>query len=98
MAEVERAVFTSLIRSRVAAIREFVARIWQLTGTEIRPRGDGQVESSQELLYLSSCPADDLAKEMAHGLEANFNNIAPFSKKDTAKELQTTPQVSGHFG
>merc|ERR1719253_2261229 len=29
-----------------------------------------------------------LAKEMTHDLEMNFNNIAPFGKEDTAKELQ----------
>mmetsp|Transcript_22696 Transcript_22696/g.59847 ORF Transcript_22696/g.59847 Transcript_22696/m.59847 type:complete len:142 (-) Transcript_22696:1-426(-) len=33
-------------------------------------------------------PADNLAKEMTHDLEVNFNKIAPFGKEDTAKELQ----------
>jgi len=33
-------------------------------------------------------PEDDLAKEMTHDLEMNFNKIAPFGKEDTAKELQ----------
>merc|ERR1719414_1027156 len=33
-------------------------------------------------------PEDDLAKEMTHDLEVNFNKIAPFGKEDTAKELQ----------
>ena len=35
-----------------------------------------------------SNPADNLAKEMTHDLEVNFNKIAPFGKEDTAKELQ----------
>jgi len=35
-----------------------------------------------------SSPADNLAKEMTHDLEVNFNKIAPFGKEDTAKELQ----------
>merc|ERR1719502_1428878 len=35
-----------------------------------------------------SSPEDDLAKEMTHDLEMNFNKIAPFGKEDTAKELQ----------
>jgi len=35
-----------------------------------------------------SAPEDDLAKEMTHDLEMNFNKIAPFGKEDTAKELQ----------
>jgi len=33
-------------------------------------------------------PEDDLAQEMTHDLEMNFNKIAPFGKEDTAKELQ----------
>jgi len=36
----------------------------------------------------SRAPEDDLAKEMTHDLEMNFNKIAPFGKEDTAKELQ----------
>mmetsp|Transcript_5361 Transcript_5361/g.9539 ORF Transcript_5361/g.9539 Transcript_5361/m.9539 type:complete len:143 (+) Transcript_5361:76-504(+) len=35
-----------------------------------------------------AAPEDDLAKEMTHDLEMNFNKIAPFGKEDTAKELQ----------
>merc|ERR1719191_1682716 len=34
-------------------------------------------------------PEDQLAKEMTHDLETNFNKIAPFGKEDTAKELQS---------
>ena len=33
-------------------------------------------------------PEDELAKEMTHDLEMNFNKIALFGKDDTAKELQ----------
>ena len=36
----------------------------------------------------SNGPEDDLAREMTHDLEMNFNKIAPFGKEDTAKELQ----------
>jgi len=36
----------------------------------------------------SEAPVDELAKEMTHDLELNFNKIAPFGKEDTAKELQ----------
>jgi len=36
----------------------------------------------------STGPEDDLAREMTHDLEMNFNKIAPFGKEDTAKELQ----------
>jgi len=43
-----------------------------------------------EFLQTSSvkAPEDELAKEMTHDLEMNFNKIAPFGKEDTAKELQ----------
>jgi len=39
-------------------------------------------------LSASKAPEDDLAQEMTHDLEMNFNKIAPFGKEDTAKELQ----------
>ena len=35
-----------------------------------------------------AAPEDQLAKEMTHDLEMNFNKFAPFGKEDTAKELQ----------
>ena len=38
-------------------------------------------------IYISALE-DELAKEMTHDLEMNFNKIAPFGKEDTAKELQ----------
>merc|ERR1719174_3682886 len=40
------------------------------------------------LLQIKKAPEDELAKEMTHDLEMNFNKIAPFGKEDTAKELQ----------
>merc|ERR1712039_56058 len=39
-------------------------------------------------LASSAAPEEELAKEMTHDLEMNFNKIAPFGKEDTAKELQ----------
>ena len=36
-------------------------------------------------LQVAAAPADELAKEMTHDLEMNFNKIAPFGKEDTAK-------------
>eukprot|EP00928_Gymnodinium_smaydae_P028089 TRINITY_DN2151_c0_g1_i1.p1 TRINITY_DN2151_c0_g1~~TRINITY_DN2151_c0_g1_i1.p1 ORF type:complete len:342 (-),score=110.80 TRINITY_DN2151_c0_g1_i1:53-1006(-) len=36
-----------------------------------------------------AAPEQELAKEMTHDLEMNFNRIAPFGKEDTAKELQS---------
>jgi len=38
--------------------------------------------------HSRKAPEDELAKEMTHDLEMNFNKIAPFGKEDTAKELQ----------
>jgi len=52
---------------------------------------DGQGAWSVSFLQnaaSASAPEDDLAKEMTHDLEMNFNKIAPFGKEDTAKELQ----------
>jgi len=39
-------------------------------------------------VVAAKAPEDELAKEMTHDLEMNFNKIAPFGKEDTAKELQ----------
>jgi hypothetical protein len=39
-------------------------------------------------VHIQKAPEDELAKEMTHDLEMNFNKIAPFGKEDTAKELQ----------
>merc|ERR1719478_714428 len=39
-------------------------------------------------VHTEQAPEDELAKEMTHDLEMNFNKIAPFGKEDTAKELQ----------
>jgi len=43
---------------------------------------------SQMAMQTHRAPEDELAKEMTHDLEMNFNKIAPFGKEDTAKELQ----------
>jgi len=53
-------------------------------------RGSNRVlaEVSARLERRAVAPEDDLAKEMTHDLEMNFNKIAPFGKEDTAKELQ----------
>merc|ERR1719359_1779651 len=40
------------------------------------------------LASVAKAPEDELAKEMTHDLEMNFNKIAPFGKEDTAKKLQ----------
>jgi len=52
-----------------------------------RPVGLIQVRQSR-LRSQRRAPEDDLAKEMTHDLEMNFNKIAPFGKEDTARELQ----------
>jgi len=46
------------------------------------------VQVSSHLRQSRKAPEDELAKEMTHDLEMNFNKIAPFGKEDTAKELQ----------
>jgi hypothetical protein len=47
-----------------------------------------QQASSSVHQKSKKAPEDELAKEMTHDLEMNFNKIAPFGKEDTAKELQ----------
>merc|ERR1719145_147906 len=46
------------------------------------------LQRSEVHSHSKRAPEDDLAKEMTHDLEMNFNKIAPFGKEDTAKELQ----------
>jgi len=53
------------------------------------PVAPPQLKFMQVNSHLSRrAPEDDLAQEMTHDLEMNFNKIAPFGKEDTAKELQ----------
>merc|ERR1719191_1701867 len=49
---------------------------------------DGKSGKPLSFLQMGKAPEDELAKEMTHDLEMNFNKIAPFGKEDTAKELQ----------
>jgi len=58
---------------------------------ELHQSGMGLVQKSSKainFLQVNKAPEDELAKEMTHDLEMNFNKIAPFGKEDTAKELQ----------
>jgi len=48
----------------------------------------GKAPAFIQLGMRRRAPEDDLAQEMTHDLEMNFNKIAPFGKEDTAKELQ----------
>jgi len=47
-----------------------------------------RARTSKRVAVRAVAPEDELAKEMTHDLEMNFNKIAPFGKEDTAKELQ----------
>jgi len=59
-----------------------------------KPAAKEVVEGKKSFMELgdsieaTKAPEDELAKEMTHDLEMNFNKIAPFGKEDTAKELQ----------
>eukprot|EP00405_Crypthecodinium_cohnii_P047127 CAMPEP_0206568372 /NCGR_PEP_ID=MMETSP0325_2-20121206/25799_1 /ASSEMBLY_ACC=CAM_ASM_000347 /TAXON_ID=2866 /ORGANISM="Crypthecodinium cohnii, Strain Seligo" /LENGTH=234 /DNA_ID=CAMNT_0054071749 /DNA_START=112 /DNA_END=815 /DNA_ORIENTATION=+ len=72
VAEIKRAVFRALTRLRAALAAVAVV----------------SCVASQALARVIAAPDQDLAKEMTHDLEMNFNKIAPFGKEDTAKELQ----------
>jgi len=50
--------------------------------------GKNHTSFMQKSAVTRRAPEDELAKEMTHDLEMNFNKIAPFGKEDTAKELQ----------
>jgi hypothetical protein len=54
-------------------------------GKEQKPVSFVQLKKRED---PAPAPEDQLAKEMTHDLEMNFNKIAPFGKEDTAKELQ----------
>merc|ERR1719480_96188 len=57
--------------------------------TAPHPRGYSFLQRfGYETVAHTRAPEDDLAKEMTHDLEMNFNKTAPFGKEDTAKELQ----------
>jgi len=55
---------------------------WARQGVQARLRRGAAWMQQQE------APEKQLAQEMTHDLEMNFNKIAPFGKEDTAKELQ----------
>jgi len=62
--------------------------IWARSTLQAAPkrvRGPSFIQKQQKKVIA---PEDELAKEMTHDLEMNFNKIAPFGKEDTAKELQ----------
>jgi len=54
-------------------------------GTALQPLF---LEVAQRRRAAPPAEEEELAKEMTHDLEMNFNKIAPFGKEDTAKELQ----------
>merc|ERR1712039_940614 len=54
----------------------------------LSPSVAGLAGVASSMSQKGAAPEDDLAKEMTHDLEMNFNKIAPFGKEDTAKELQ----------
>jgi hypothetical protein len=83
--------------ARLAAINGLSDQVDQHLATvaQFKQMAETKMESkpSSFLQYASvnvhgKAPEDELAKEMTHDLEMNFNKIAPFGKEDTAKELQ----------
>merc|ERR1719487_426574 len=85
--------------ARLAAINSFTDQVDQHLATvaQFKQMAETKIQSeSKPVSFLqhaevhlhSRAPEDELAKEMTHDLEMNFNKIAPFGKEDTAKELQ----------
>jgi len=83
--------------ARLAAINSFtqqvdehlatVAQFKQMAETKMQAKPTSFLQRAAVHLHKRA-PEDELAKEMTHDLEMNFNKIAPFGKEDTAKELQ----------
>ena len=61
-----------------------------------------RVSTKEHASLIQTAVEDELATEMKHDLEVNFNKIAPFGKEDTAKELEGAPgqggEEPGHLG
>jgi len=74
-------------------IKEHIAKVEMFRGMAYK-NSNMAAASNQSPSFLQRTstnhhnPEDELAKEMTHDLEMNFNKIAPFGKEDTAKELQ----------
>jgi len=72
--------------------RREMAMLQQFARIQTWARSETTAKRNQVFLQRSvtkrKAPEDELAKEMTHDLEMNFNKIAPFGKEDTAKELQ----------
>merc|ERR1719498_1038351 len=64
-----------------------VAQFKQMAETKMQSKPESFLQKASVHSH-NRAPEDELAKEMTHDLEMNFNKIAPFGKEDTAKELQ----------
>jgi len=78
-----------------AQIQEHLSNVERFSDMGRRQEQRDQDNSATPVSFLQTAssdtshgPEDDLAREMTHDLELNFNKIAPFGKEDTAKELQ----------
>jgi len=79
------------VAEQISGHLEKVQAFSTVANRELHQSGMGLVQKSTKainFLQVNKAPEDELAKEMTHDLEMNFNKIAPFGKEDTAKELQ----------
>jgi hypothetical protein len=72
------------IKGHLANVQAFTT----VAQREMHQSGMGLLQKQAPTFLQVKAPEDELAKEMTHDLEMNFNKIAPFGKEDTAKELQ----------
>jgi hypothetical protein len=75
--------YTDQIDQHLATVAQFK----QMAETKMQSKPTSFLQQAAVHAH-SKGPEDELAKEMTHDLEMNFNKIAPFGKEDTAKELQ----------
>jgi len=76
-------------KEEIASCKQIDTKVPQLAMLLQRQHQPMFVQKASSLRHRNmGAPEDDLAREMTHDLEMNFNKIAPFGKEDTAKELQ----------
>jgi hypothetical protein len=87
-AEMQKAHILSNMQEQISGHLANVQAFTTVANRQLHQSGMGLLQKKKPISFLQQkAPEDELAKEMTHDLEMNFNKIAPFGKEDTAKEL-----------
>jgi len=88
-AEMQKVQILSNMQEQISGHLQNVQAFTTVAQRQLHQSGMGLLQKKKPISFLQQkAPEDELAKEMTHDLEMNFNKIAPFGKEDTAKELQ----------